>query len=260
MGFTAVDYTVDGAIGWITLNRPDRLNALNTQMRDDLYEVLSAVRDDADVRVAVVTGAGERGFCAGADLTEFGTAPSPVAARRIRQQRDLWGLLAYHPKPLIVAAHGFCLGSGLELSLLCDLRVAAEGTVFGLPEVSLGFIPAAGGSQSLPRVVGRAKALELALLAERIDAAEALRIGLVSEVVAADALLPAAHALAGTIASRGPIAARFAKEAVYRGSELPLAAGLRAELDLTVILQTTADRAEGVRAFVEQRAPHFDGH
>ena len=237
MGFTAVDYTVDGAIGWITLNRPDRLNALNTQMRDDLYEVLSAVRDDADVRVAVVTCAGERGFCAGADLTEFGTAPSPVAARRIRQQRDLWGLLAYHPKPLIVAAHGFCLGSGLELSLLCDLRVAAEGTVFGLPEVSLGFIPAAGGSQSLPRVVGRAKALELALLAERIDAAEALRIGLIHRVVPAAELRPTAATWAERIASLNPNAVQAAKQAVIRGLDMPLGEGIALESRLNAVVK-----------------------
>lgn len=240
MGFTAVDYEVQGPVAWITLNRPDRLNALNTQMRDDLFEAFSAVRDDPDVRVAVVTGAGERGFCAGADLTEFGTAPSPVAARRIRQQRDLWGLLAYHPKPLIVAAHGFCLGSGLELGLLCDLRVAAEGTVFGLPEVSLGFIPAAGGSQSLPRVVGRAKALELALLADRIDASEALRIGLIHRVVPAVDLRATAAAWAERIAALSPAAVQAAKQAVIRGLDMPLGEGIALESRLNAVVKGKA--------------------
>lgn len=240
MAFTAVDYAVDGPVAWITLNRPDRLNALNTQMRDDLFEALCAVRDDPDVRVAVITGAGERGFCAGADLTEFGTAPSPVAARRIRQQRDLWGLLAYHPKPLIVAAHGFCLGSGLELSLLCDLRVAAEGTVFGLPEVSLGFIPAAGGSQSLPRVVGRAKALELALLADRIDAAEALRISLIHRVVPATDLRATAAAWADRIAALNPAAVQAAKQAVIRGLDMPLGEGIALESRLNAMVKGKA--------------------
>jgi enoyl-CoA hydratase/carnithine racemase len=237
MSFATVEYQVEGPVAWVTLNRPGQLNALNTQMRDDLFEALSAVADDPEVRVAVFTGAGERGFCAGADLTEFGTAPSPVAARRIRQERDLWGLLAYHPKPLIAAIHGFCLGSGLELSLLCDLRVAAEGAVFGLPEVSLGFIPAAGGSQSLPRVVGRAKALELALLAERIDAAEALRIGLVHRVTPLAELRPTAEAWAERIAALPPAAVQAAKQAVLRGLDLPLREGIELESRLNAVVK-----------------------
>ncbi len=237
MGFDAIEYAVEGPIAWVTLNRPGRLNALNVQMRDDLYEALTAAADDAEVRVVVFRGAGDRAFCAGADLTEFGTAPSPVAARRIRQERDLWGLLAYHPKPLIAAIHGFCLGSGLELSLLCDLRVAAADSVFGLPEVSLGFIPAAGGSQSLPRNVGRAKALELAMLAERIDATEALRIGLVQRVVPRTALLATATAWAERIAALRPEVVQGAKQAVLHGLDMPLREGLALESRMNAVVR-----------------------
>lgn len=237
MSFQAVDYRADGPVAWLTLNRPDRLNAFNVQMRDDLYQALSAVRDDPDVRVAVIRGAGERAFCAGADLTEFGTAPSPIAARRIRAERDLWGMLAYFPKPLIAAIHGFCLGSGLEMSLLCDLRVSTDDAMFGLPEVSLGFIPAAGGSQSLPRVVGRAKALELALLAERIAAAEACRMGLVHRVVARTELEATATAWAERIAALDPAVAQATKQAVIRGLDLPLSEGIALESRLGAVVK-----------------------
>lgn len=237
MSFAAVEFAVEGATAWITLSRPDRLNALNVQMRDDLYQVLSAVRDDDEIRTVVFKGAGDRAFCAGADLTEFGTAPSPVAARQIRTERDLWGMLAYFPKVLIAAIHGFCLGSGLELSCLCDLRLATDDAVFGLPEVSLGFIPAAGGSQSLPRVVGRAKALELALLAERIAAAEALRIGLVHRLVPRADLYPAATAWADRINGLNPAAVLATKQAVLHGQDVPLGEGIALESRLGAVVK-----------------------
>jgi enoyl-CoA hydratase/carnithine racemase len=164
------------------------------------------------------------------------------------------------PQPVVAAIRGEALSAGLELALACDIRVAAADASFGMPETSLGTVPRGGGTQRLPRAVGRAPALRMLLSGEPIDAATALRVGLVSEVVAADQLQAAARVIADTIASRGPIATRLAKEAVHRGSELPLASALTAELDLTVILQTTADRAEGVQAFVEKRPAHFENH
>jgi enoyl-CoA hydratase/carnithine racemase len=229
VSFSTLLYEKDGPIAWVTLNRPERLNAFNVQMRDDLYEVAGAIRDDPDVSVAVFKGAGERAFCAGADLTEFGSAPSPVIARQVRWERDLWGLLLGLSKPLIAAIHGHCLGSGLELSLTCDIRIASEDARFGLPEVGLGIIPAAGGSQTLPRVAGRAQALHLTLTGETIDAAEALRIGLVTRVVPRERLYQEADAVARSIAAKDQVVVRSAKEAITRGMDLPLAEGLALE-------------------------------
>ena len=229
MSFQTLLYQKDGPVAWITLNRPERLNALNVQMRDDLYEVVGALRDDPEVLVAVFRGAGERAFCAGADLTEFGTAPSPVIARQVRWERDLWGALLGLPKPLIAAVHGHCLGSGLEFSLCCDLRIASDDAHFGLPEAGLGIIPAAGGSQTLPRTIGRARALQLILTGETIDAPEAHRIGLVTRVVPRAQLYAETEAMALAIAAKDPVVVQAAKQAVVRGLDLPLAEGLALE-------------------------------
>lgn len=229
MSFPTVVYEKTGGIAWLTLNRPERLNAFSVQMRDDLYQAMTAVRDDPEVLVAVLKGAGDRAFCAGADLTEFGTAPSPVIARQVRWERDLWGLILGLSKPLIAAAHGFCLGSGLEMSLCCDLRIASDDARFGLPEVGLGIIPAAGGSQTLPRVIGGARALDLVLTGDYIDAAEAHRIGLVNRVTTRDALYPTAESLAQRIAAQDPVVVQAAKLAVNRGLDLPLAEGMALE-------------------------------
>lgn len=232
MAFETLFYEKADGLAWVTLNRPDRLNTLNVQMRDDLYEALGAIRDDPEVQVAIFKGAGERAFCAGADLTEFGSAPSPVIARQVRWERDLWGLLLGCPKPLIAAVQGHCLGSGLELALTCDLRIAAEDARFGLPEAGLGIIPAAGGSQTLPRVIGRAMALELTLTGEMVDAQEAYRIGLVTRVVPRADLLQEAEVMARRIMQRDPAMVRAAKEAVIRGLDMSLAEGLALEATL----------------------------
>ena len=229
MSFQTIIYEKTGNIAWVTLNRPERRNAYSVQMRDDMYDVMSAIRDDSEVLVAVLKGAGDRAFCAGADLTEFGSAPSPVIARQVRWERDVWGLMLSLPQPLIAAIHGFCLGSGLEMSLCCDLRVAADDAQFGLPEVGLGIIPAAGGSQTLPRVVGRAHALAMTLTGDFIDAAEAYRIGLVHRVVPRDRLYETAQALADRLLQQDPVIVQAAKRAVTRGLDLPLAEGLALE-------------------------------
>src|SRR5439155_17388285 len=182
MTFATIMYEVVDGVAWVTLNRPQVLNAYNMQMRDDLAEVLAAVRDDSEVRVVVLRGAG-RAFCAGADLTEFGTAPSPTAARALRFARDPWALLQTLPVPSIAALHGFTFGSGLEMALFCDLRVAADDVELAMPEVGWGLMPAAGGTQTLPRSCGLSRTLELTLTGRRIRADEAMRLGLVSQVV-----------------------------------------------------------------------------
>ena len=213
----------------VTLNRPQALNAYNIQMRDDLYEVLTAIKDDDEVRVVIFKGAGEKAFCAGADLSEFLTAPSPAAARQVRFERDVWGLFLSIPQPLIAALHGYVLGSGIEMALCCDIRIASDDAKFGLPEVGLGIIPAAGGTQTLPRTVGRGKALEMLLTSRWIDANEAHHIQLVNHVVPREKLLESAQEMAEKIASPNPNAIRSAKQAVMRGLDLPLKEGLRVE-------------------------------
>lgn len=228
-GFETIIYEKTDGIASVTLNRPQVLNRYNVKMRDELFEVLSAIHDDPDVRVVVFKGAGERAFCVGADLTEFGTAPSPLIARQVRWERDVWGLFASMKQPLIAAIHGYALGSGTEIALFCDMRIASDDALFGLPEVALGMIPAAGGSQTLPRMLGRSRALQLLLCCARIDAQEALRIGLVNRVVKRAELLPIAYEIANVIRSRNRVAVRCAKEAVMRGLDLPLDEGLGLE-------------------------------
>jgi enoyl-CoA hydratase/carnithine racemase len=228
---------VEGAV-CITLNRPEVLNAYNLRMRDELFEVLQAVRDTPDVRVLVLRGAG-RAFCAGADLTEFGTAPSPTAARRVRFARDVWALLGELPVPKIAALHGYAFGSGLEMALFCDLRVAADTTQLALPEVQLGMIPAAGGTQTLPRVAGLGAALDLLLTGRRVDAAEALRLGLVTRVVPAERLDGEVRSLATRIATLDPRAVQAVCRAVREGADIPLDQGLRLEARLAASLRQT---------------------
>ena len=216
-------------IAVVTLNRPDVVNAFSVRMRDELWEVLAAVRDDPDVRGMLLVGAGERGFCAGADLTEFGTAPSQTVARQVRWERDLWGLLLGIPKPTVAALHGYCLGSGLEMAALCDVRVAADDAVFGMPEAGLGLVPAAGGTQLLPRLLGPGRAIELLLSGRRFGAEDALAYGLVSEVVARSALVATATALLRRMLRAPSPALAAAKRAIADGADMPLAAALDLE-------------------------------
>ena len=239
-GFKTVLYEKKDHIAYITLNRPQALNVYNIQMRDELYQVLRAIKDDNEVRVGIFKGAGEKAFCAGADLSEFLTAPSPVVARQVRFGRDVWGLFLSIRQPLIAAVHGYALGSGIEMALCCDIRIASEEVRFGLPEVMLGIIPAAGGTQTLPRIIGRAKALEILLTNRWVDAKEALQIGLVNQVVPKDKLLQTAEEMAEKIASYNPIAVRNAKEAVVRGLDLTLTEGLDLEKRLASKLQSIA--------------------
>ena len=226
-------YDKSGAVAHITLNRPRVMNAYNVQMRDELFITLEAVRDDPDVRVAVISGAGERAFCAGADLTEFGTAPSQVIARQVRWERDIWGLFLALGKPLIAAMRGYVIGSGVEIACLCDIRIAADDAQFAMPEVALGMIPAAGGTQTLRRVIGSSRALEMVLSNRRIGAEEARRIGLAHSVVRPDALMAEAEEVARRMAALSPNALALAKRAILEGMDMPLAAGLELERRLT---------------------------
>ncbi len=231
--FKVIIYQKKDGIGYVTLNRPRALNAYNIQMRDELYQVLGAIRDDPEVEVVIFQGAGEKAFCAGADLTEFLTAPSPIIAREVRWERDVWGLFLSIDKPFIAAMHGYVLGSGIEIALCCDIRLASEDARFGLPEPGLGIIPAAGGSQTLPRTIGRAAALEILMSGRWVTAEEACRLKLVNRVVARAGLLQEAERLAVKIKSHSPLAVSYAKQAVTRGLDMSLEAGLELESRLS---------------------------
>ena len=230
--FETIIYEKHDGKGYITLNRPKVLNVYNIRMRDELYQALQSLRDDPEIRVGILKGAGDRAFCAGADLSEFLTAPSPVIAREVRFERDVWGLFLDIRKPLIAALHGYVLGSGIEMALCCDIRIASEDAQFGVPEMGLGIIPAAGGSQTLPRVVSRGQALEMLLSGRWVKAPEALRIKLVNRVVPRTSLLPETEGLADRIASYDPVVVSYAKQAVTRGLDLPMAQGLELEARL----------------------------
>jgi enoyl-CoA hydratase/carnithine racemase len=234
--FETVIYEKKGNIAYVTLNRPRVLNAYNIRMRDELFEVLGAIGEDDEVLAAVFRGAGEKAFCAGADLTEFLSAPSPVIARQVRFQRDVWSRFLGVTKPLIAALHGFVFGSGVEIALCCDIRLASPEVQFSLPEPRLGIIPAAGGSQTLPRVIGLAPALEILLSGRRVDADEAYRIKLVNRVVKREELQPEAGRLAGLIAGYPPGVVSRVKQAVTRGLDLGLCEGLELEARLSAAI------------------------
>ena len=226
--FETLLYEKRGTVARISFNRPQVLNAYNVQMRDDLSQALSAVADDAEVRALLVTGEG-RGFCAGADLTEFGTAPSQVIARKVRRQRDVWGQMVNLDKPSVAAIHGFCIGSGVEIALLCDLRIAAHETVFAMPEVHLGMIPAAGGTQTLPRAVGPATTMDLLLTGRRFDADEALAMRMLTRVTPAQRLVDEGWRLAEALAGLEPQSAAAMEKALNIGGDLELVRGLEFE-------------------------------
>ncbi len=231
--FEVIIYEKQDGVAYITLNRPKALNAYNIRMRDELYEVLGAIKEDNEVEVVILKAAGEKAFCAGADLTEFLTAPPPVFARQARFARDVWGRFLSVEQPVIAALHGYVLGSGIEMSLCCDIRLATDDARFGLPEPGLGIIPAAGGSQTLPRTVGIAPALEILLSGRWINAQEALKLKLVNRVLPRPSLLPEAEKLAKRIQSYDQAAVRAVKQAVWRGLDLTLAEGLALEARLS---------------------------
>ena len=257
--YETIRYGVDDHVATVTLNRPDVHNAQNDTLRRELYEIFGALVTDDDVKAIVVTGAGDRAFSAGADIREFVAPASPTELREKRKRLEYRAMMDRCPQPIIAAINGFALGGGLELALACDIRIAAENAQLGLTEVNLAIIPGGGGTQRLPRLVGRGKALEMILTGARIPAAEALRIGLIERMVPAGEALKNATELARTIAEKAPIALRYAKEAVVKGLGMSLEDGLRLEGDLSTLLRTTEDRVEGAKAFLEKRKPRWTG-
>jgi enoyl-CoA hydratase len=247
MSYSAVIYAKKDHIARITLNRPDADNVINRQLARELEDVCREVNQDDDIYVVIVTGAGDKAFCGGGEVGESG-APYNVAAA-----------VAGIDRPVIAAVNGDALGQGAELALSCDIRLASQRARFGFSQVASGLIPVDGGTQRLPRIVGKGKALELILTADTISAGEALGIGLVSAVFPPEKLAAEAETLARTIAGKGPVALRFAKEAVNKGLDLTLEQGLRLEADLYFLLHTTADRTEGIKSFLDKRTPEFKG-
>ena len=217
-----VTYNVESNIAIISLNRPEHINAFNVQMRDDLYEYLRLFQDDQEAKIAVIRGNGGRGFCAGADLSEFGTAPSQTIARHVRWARDLWGLFMSIDKPIIASLHGFVIGSGIEIASLCDVRIAANDARFRMPEVALGMIPAAGGTQTLPRLIGVDKTMDLILTNKEIDADEARLIGLVDMVVEPKNIYNETISVAQNILSNGEKLNSAIKSVVRLGFEMDI--------------------------------------
>jgi enoyl-CoA hydratase len=247
-----------GRVALVTMNRPEKRNALDGQMRCAFLGVMDRIRRDANTRAVVLTGAGDKAFVAGADIGEF-EGRSPVDQYRIMRLPTVFEAIEKSPKPVVAAINGFCLGGGMELALACDIRIASTNAKLGQPEVNLGIIPGGGGTQRLPRIVGLGRALRLILTGEMITADDALKIGLVEEVVAPDALIDRAMAIAEQIASKSPVAVAAAKEATRAAMSLPLEEGLRLETSLFQLCFSSEDKAEGVRAFLEKRQANFTG-
>ena len=248
-------------IATVTLDRPEAMNAIDSESAAQLHEAWNEISIRKDVRVGILTGAGERAFCTGADLKKTMPPAESFAELHFGPRVGLPPVSTLRtPKPMIAAINGFALGGGLEMAMLCDIRIAASTAVFGLPEVCIGSIPAGGGTQRIVRAVGQSDAMLMLLTGERIDAQEALRIGLVSRVVPSAELLATAHSIARCIASNAPLAVAAAKRLAEVGRELPLAAGLELEQQSFGNLRDSEDRIEGRRAFAEKRAPSFQGY
>ena len=255
-------YEVRDRVAVVTLNRPDRMNTLGSTMKPDLARAFfELARNDDQVRAVLITGSGDKAFCAGADIKERATDVMRGTEYFVRQKatHELFRNIEEFEKPVIAAINGVALGGGLEIALCCDLRIAASHARFGLPEIKLGVIPAAGGTQRLPRLVGEARAKELILTADLVDAETALRYGLVSRVVPQAELMTAALELSQRIAQHPPLAVRFAKRAINRGMQTDLDSGLEYERYAAAMIVDSEDRIEGMRAFVEKREPQFKG-
>jgi enoyl-CoA hydratase len=247
-----------GAVAVLTINRPDKLNALNNKVHIEGVAALDELRKDDSVRVLVITGAGEKSFVAGADISEF-EGQTPVTQRNAFHERSLFNSIDTFPKPVIAMVNGFCLGGGNELAMACDIRMASESAKFSQPEINLGIMCGGGGTQRLTRLVGEGRAMEMVLTGDMIDAATAEKLGLVNHVYAADQLEAETMAIATKIAEKAPIALQLSKEAVKFASRSNLDDGLRREVDLFAICFSTEDKKEGVAAFLEKRKPEFKG-
>src|SRR5947199_4352972 len=252
-------YEKKGAIAYVTLNRPKVLNALNRRTWEDLRTAFEDARDDAAVRGVILTGAGDKAFIAGADINELARVTAIEAEEATSFGQAVLNLIENLGKPVIAAVNGFALGGGCETAMACTLRIATESAKFGQPEVTLGIIPGGGGTQRLPRLVGKGRALQLILSGAMITAQEAYRIGLVNEVVPATDLIPRAEAILKQIFANAPVALRFSLEAVNRGLETGQAEGMAIEASLFGLCAGTEDKDEGTQAFLQKRAAKFKG-
>ena len=252
-------YQKKGRITYVTLNRPKLLNALSRGAWEDLRTAFEQARDDAAVLGVILTGAGDKAFIAGQDIGELAQASALEAGASSRSGQAVLDLIENLGKPVVAAINGFALGAGCETAMACTIRVAAEHAKFGQPEVKLGILPGAGGTQRLPRLIGKGRALQLILSGEMIDAQEAYRIGLVNEVVVQDALLTRCEALLTQILANAPVALRLALEAVNQGMEMSLPAGLSLEASLFALCAGTEDKSEGTAAFLQKRPAQFQG-
>jgi enoyl-CoA hydratase/carnithine racemase len=259
MKFENIHYEKKNAIAYITVDRPKVLNALNTATMAELREAFTAAKNDAEVRVVIFTGAGEKAFIAGADISEL-NKQNPVEAKEYTHRgQAVLDLIENLGKPVIACINGFALGGGCEIAMACTMRLASENAKLGQPEVKLGLIPGYGGTQRLPRLVGKGLAMQLVLAGEQITAQEAHRIGLVNEVVAQAELVPRAEAIAQKVAANAPLAVQYAMEAVNKGMDMTLAEGLYLEASLFGLICATEDKNEGTNAFLEKRPAQFKG-
>jgi enoyl-CoA hydratase len=258
MPFKFLTLEVADRVATLTINRPDKLNALNDATIAELGNAIDQIRVDDSVAGVLLTGAG-RAFVAGADISELSNQSPVLAKARARAGQDVFRRFETSPKPVIAAVNGFALGGGCELAMACHIRIASDAAKFGQPESKLGLLPGYGGSQRLPRLVGKGRANQLLLTGEIIDAAEAYRIGLVNKVVAGDQLMNEARAMMRTILANGPLAVALCIEAIDRGLQMPLEEGLVLEANHFGLLAATDDMREGTRAFMEKRAPSFKG-
>lgn len=259
MAYENIVFECKDKIAYLTINRPKVLNALNTQTMEEIRQAFLEMRSDAEIVGVILTGAGEKSFVAGADIKELATLDAVGAKDFSVVSQEILQLIEHFPKPVIAAVNGFCLGGGCELAMACHIRVASENAKFGQPEVNLGIIPGNGGTQRLPRLVGKGRALELLLTGNFIDAQEAYRIGLVNKVVPGDQLISASAEILKTIGGKGPVAVKLCLEAVSHGLQLTLEEGIQLEANLFGLCFSTEDMKEGTKAFIEKRKAEFKG-
>jgi enoyl-CoA hydratase len=252
-------YEKKGAIAYVTVNRPKVLNALNTPTWKDLRTAFEDARDDTAVRGVILTGAGDKAFIAGADISELAHVAAFEAEQSSRFGQEVLDLIENLGKPVVAAINGFALGGGCETAMACTIRIAVDTAQFGQPEVKLGLVPGGGGTQRMPRLIGKGRALQLILSGEMISAQEAYRIGLVNEIVPAAGLVTRAEAILKKIASNAPIAVKFALEAANKGMETSQGEGLLLEASYFGLCAATEDKKEGTAAFLEKRPPQFRG-
>ena len=256
--YETLQVKVEDGIAVVVVNRPEKRNALNAQVRAELLQALDAIRADESARVVIITGAGDKAFIAGADINEFAQR-TPVQQRAVMSERTVFDEIAAFPKPVIAMINGFALGGGCEIALACDIRVATRSSKLGQPEIKLGIIPGGGGTQRLPRLIGSGRAMRLILTGELIDGVEAERIGLVDVLTEDDALHETTMQLARSIAAQSPLTLKLAKTALRAAEEMPLGAGLSLERELFITAFGSDDKREGVAAFLEKRAAAFKG-